>query len=950
MSLGRKAMAPVIAACNPCVGFGMELRCWGPGSGHNMFLCCAPLVRLPHRSFGPVWSAQPIVRSQPIAEGAMACCSSLHPSSCHLCVVVSLEAAAALPDQRLAVPSFASVGTRTPVWFWGARPWLVLFDWPSCALGKGVPCAPPHAFPRAFGDLVLFGRHLCVGPSLTLGLGSAELHSVSADEHSATTCRQWVPVRLPWQVRRLGMWLWQDYVVPALLSLLALHLLVLFRLLFAAVPLRPRAPCTNSAIRTVRRSVRGAPLLLVFVWLHPVAVAMPSSQTPDMQVPLQEVLDIIHSPVNRPPPAAGASRSSCSWAGSTADAPTTTADDGAPVCPTVVVASPSTPSAEDVAGVAPLTPPEPAHWLFPVICLRYQQPHLFAEARSDVDLGVERLFGIAEACLRDDMPECHVTVVHPQPHIGAPTFLVVVPCAQDLGRIPVCLQVYQPGTRPLISMEYLDETCFLQDLRELLPLGYREDVHFYIGDRHAPFEEFDTLRACPGLLIRVFPVSVENPRRPLPLELRLQHAWDEFADIEVDGPPTPDYSHFTLCILAPAEFPRMFATLEGILPECELAVAYHMHRPQASFRLIAPTAGGAEVSIQGVPASRIFGLLPPDTAQLISIFVDPRALAQHIRVVLLPPVPLTASDLLRYSDVHLSGDYVPLIEGFGDDQPFLPRMQFRSGEVVKISALARRSGACPEPDLSTGCGVFVQDASHHSGCQRSVGGQRDRSRSCRGAAASSGDEASLASPGTDGRRGHPAYAELVVMWNRGTCVDSAHSWRSPEDTSATGVPPMACHPQHAILLALAGNILLREDCRLHNCLFIDPASHVVSNSLEPGDPQLPAHALFPDLQATGHEGDSSDEPAQWRITVCVLRYQSAPKFRALWVIEGDSVADFVRRARFVLRPAGTLDDAYLVPLPACPHAYLCACPPCMGGTRQDSLPRDVALDRCTAFC
>ena len=231
--------------------------------------------------------------------------------------------------------------------------------------------------------------------------------------------------------------------------------------------------------------------------------------------------------------------------------------------------------------------------LFETIPFCFQQPQVGVSASSDLVNTMEGLFEYAESHFWPDIPECDIwlrsTLSRTLTH--RPFYF-----------IPVCLQVYQQGGRPLLS-----------------------------NDRTAPLDPFDTVHLCPGHLIRAFPAGL-NPRRQHTSSTRLQHMFDEFGDLALDGPPSPDYSGFVIGVLAPAEQPCVFAAIERHAQEMQLRFSEPCIARLLLFSCLRLRICWMRVAINGVPISRLFAVLP--------VFVDPRAVAQDVRAVLLPPVPL----------------------------------------------------------------------------------------------------------------------------------------------------------------------------------------------------------------------------------------------------------------------------------------------------------------------
>ena len=681
-------------------------------------------------------------------------------------------------------------------------------------------------------------------------------------------------------------------------SFLALHFLVLCRLLFFAVPLRQGCPQRNWMLRRSRRFLRGAPLLLLLAWLFPLASAM----QPQSQQVSRCNEGLPDNPANWPVPAELPA----------ADVPAVVVSDEpllasfAEDChPSRHVPDPgeAAPSVSDMAAER--------QWMMPVVGLRYQQPHLWTSVRGDI-ADEDMLFEAAEAHFCSDTPECHVVVAHPQPHALAPTFLVVASSASFADRVPFCLQVYKWGSQPGISMEYLEEMSFLPDFIALLPEEAKPGVQIFAGDRSDPLTDSDTVHLCPGLLIRAFPSSIPNPRRALTLQVRLQRAWNEFADLDVDGSVEPDYSHFVVGILEPAELPRAFPMLEGGLEEIALGVSRFLHRPRDRFRLLEPLIDAPALAVLGVPVSRTFGVVPIDCAQWIPVFVDPREFAQHLRVVLLPPVPLTIFDFLRYSHLRIPTGYKPLLLGLGARQTCPPRMQFRPREVITVQAVVDEKDSDPAPDFFPADSDLDGDMDPSRGRVRPYAWLHGARGSTMVVAGSSSAPAGASTCGGSFVRRPCLGLCAEHMWNWGLHDSLALPSRPPEDTSVASPAASALHPQRLVIHELLRNLVWRQDCLLQACISRQATVPMVYNSSDAGHVPLEHAAPVTQERPPDLATESSSSADAWLVAVCVLRYQHAPRFCTLWVLDNEDIEAFSMRAVSLLSRAGIAEDIVLV--------------------------------------
>ena len=254
---------------------------------------------------------------------------------------------------------------------------------------------------------------------------------------------------------------------------------------------------------------------------------------------------------------------------------------------------------------------------------------------------LQDLYEAAETAFCEECPELCVLPVEPQPHLDAPVFLVTPPWAEGLNRVAICLQIHQRGRRPLISMEFTCSRTYSSDLR--VPEEMQPAVLFFVGERLDPIREFERVDLAPGTLIRAFPPRVE-PRRQESLRLKLQHAWDFFRDADVEGVPEPA---FLPCRLSAAD--PSAPTIDEI--------AQCVDRRPHTFFTVEPVVSFDEVTLLGFPLHHCVGVVATAFEFQVPVFVDPRDVAQHVRVVVLPPVEMSITQFLRLSHVDVPSGY-----------------------------------------------------------------------------------------------------------------------------------------------------------------------------------------------------------------------------------------------------------------------------------------------------
>ena len=529
-------------------------------------------------------------------------------------------------------------------------------------------------------------------------------------------------------------------------SFLLLQLLAFAKLLFFAVPCRRRAQGVNHKIKHCRRVLQGSPLLLVLAFVIPLAHAANNDQHELWQRALNvEQVGLLSNVVNRPSPAHRLAT----------DVPL-----------------------HEVHNISVRGPPMPmsrSHrqgWRFPVVRLQYQKTMQWTAVWSDAAHSVDDLFEAADGALDDDEPELFVLEVYPQPHMDSAIFLVTLPWAQTLGRIPVCLQVHRRGRAPLVSMEYVDPMVYCHDLQLLVPECYRAGILFYVGDRYAPLGEFTPLNAVPGVLIRAFPPGVE-PRRQETMEQKLLNAWNCFRDVDIEGPPEVHEPLPQVCALALAELPVSVqaAGPRGALSSSQAAEVVASTPEDAV--VIYPQNQSGDVALNGFPMTSVVGVLPRPPMSNIIVFVDPRRVAQHVRIAAFPPVAVTAREFLLRANVCVPAAYEATLYGIPEDRWHGCRFLPAPGAWIVVDVRV----ADDDTEHSHAAPLSMEAGNGDLGPPPSVtrhGRSRSRSNHTRAPAGATNAFAGLRTVCSQDRD----------MWNQGILGTKVLCSRPPEDTSA----------------------------------------------------------------------------------------------------------------------------------------------------------------------
>ena len=338
-------------------------------------------------------------------------------------------------------------------------------------------------------------------------------------------------------------------------------------------------------------------------------------------------------------------------------------------------------------------------WRFPVVGLRYQRPLQWCEVWKDEVSCVDDLFEAADASFCEEEPENHVVEIYPQPHMDSAAFLIVPPWAETINRIPICLQIHRGGRPPLVSMEYVDSLVFGHDLRGLIPAEFSADALYYIGDRHSPLGEHSPFHPTPGILVRVFPPRVV-PRRQETLAQKLTDAWNCFRDIDTEGPPGPDDAAPTICALALAELPCLLPVngRDGTVSRVQVAEA--AATDVANVHVVGPATPFDDITLNGIFILRAIGALTRRDADHIVVFVDPRFVAQHIRVAVLPPVPISVLDFLHRSNVLVPSAYEAVLLGIPTASWHGSRFVPPSGACIRVEVRLREAASTAPPAAS----------------------------------------------------------------------------------------------------------------------------------------------------------------------------------------------------------------------------------------------------------
>ena len=422
---------------------------------------------------------------------------------------------------------------------------------------------------------------------------------------------------------------WSIFIRTSLLFILlsTAHLFV------RTCPIRKGHPTRNRANVSVRKCLRGAPViwaLLAVAHLLPVAAAGKSSG-----------LGIEHQ-VSSPTDAATRPSSH-----------TSVPSHGPDTTPARYPHQPGRPPDVSASTFTDSRGCQAEDFRFLICLYEFQKPAIFlsawcSEARHEdelVALVLEEQVGGAGSKV--------IVPVSPQPRSNAVAFIASEVWNLALLRCPVLIQVY---AGPFYSfVEYFDGGVTEQDVRLSVGALWPPGGKIFVGDSLAPLRDDGLFQPTPGLLIRVSPPSL-IPGIAVPLSRRLSSPREWLHDVDLHGYPRARSSAGKICVLG-VWSDQQVCHVDGsttasdlrarIVEQCGFS---HSH---ATF--CTPCEHVAEFATRDIPVRSVIGIVPQALEACRGVFVDARCLACKLQFVLLPPVQTSLNKLL-----HLVGAVRPV--------------------------------------------------------------------------------------------------------------------------------------------------------------------------------------------------------------------------------------------------------------------------------------------------
>ena len=524
-------------------------------------------------------------------------------------------------------------------------------------------------------------------------------------------------------------------------------------------------------------------------------------------------------------------------------------------------------------------------WSFCAVVLRFQRTMICCSCRADWHAEVDALQAfVARQCLRGP-DEGQLLVVAPQPSATCAVFMLVEPWQARVHKVPVCLQVYVRGGRPCFFMCFLDETARADDLIQCCGDLHVSGMRFFLDADLRELDGDDSFRPRAGMFIQALPSTV--PPRPYPsLQERLRDVAFFYADVEVEGWPEEPCLSMSAGLV---EFRGSSFYVPRLLGfELAEQVAQVTRQHEGRFSVVAARHMVADFALGNRPVNGVFGVVPSGTRARVPVFVDPRSLAQQVKVVLHLPGPLPVADFLRNVGVILPVGF-PIRVSVDQTSSLLDgEVLIRAGSVYVVSVATQAVEACSDDDGDEASATADRDGNPRDDGVRhgSSGGLSDWSRRVCARRASSSGGASC------GGQRHDAWECFPDVWRKldGPLVDSWARLR-----------PEQCAIQRAVRVASLLRLqvqLVETECQMRLPL--------VYSELE---------ALPPAVGAPGTPGSSgtrspssSDGPELKRVRVRIVYFQGPDRWDFLWTQQGEDIDSLLIRGEIVLNddPQGSV--------------------------------------------
>ena len=180
---------------------------------------------------------------------------------------------------------------------------------------------------------------------------------------------------------------------------------------------------------------------------------------------------------------------------------------------------------------------------------------------------------------------------------------------------------------------------------------YVPGMRFFMDENLRELDGDDAFRPRAGMFIQAVPSTVP-PRHYPSLGERLREVDFFYADVAVvEGwpeEPCLSMSAGLVEFLGPSHYvPRLRGS------EVEEQIAQITHLSEGRFSVVAAQGVATDFALGNRPVNGVFGVVPSGTRAHVPVFVDPRSLAQQVKVVLHMPGPCPVPEFLRNVGVAL---------------------------------------------------------------------------------------------------------------------------------------------------------------------------------------------------------------------------------------------------------------------------------------------------------
>ena len=350
-----------------------------------------------------------------------------------------------------------------------------------------------------------------------------------------------------------------------------------------------------------------------------------------------------------------------------------------------------------------------------ILVLEFQQHDVWFEL--SVPPGVSQDWVLTEARRRsaDAGQHWRLSLVEPQPAIGAVVLVATRGSEQKFSHVPVCIHILRVPHVPFVA--FLDTSASVYDVRLLLGDAFLPGDRVCLGEAPYAHAEDEYFKPRPGMLIRVVPEGVRIfPLRSL--QFKLEAPWWRLRQ-KIPQDDTVRHGYGVAFVLARCRPACLVGIPSGLPPvgvKARILEAFDFALPD--FDAIPVRAPIRRVSVLGRPAGHGFMLFPRGKEPMIPIAVDGRALGFGVRLLLIEPGRCSLERLLGLCMIPCLSGFVWHVEGSVFFDPHSRTFFLRRADTVVLRDGRLRVGraACGDVE-SPACALRQRTGKDHTADQ-----------------------------------------------------------------------------------------------------------------------------------------------------------------------------------------------------------------------------------------